>query len=52
MNECDKSTFSRPVRLEDFLDNSEPIKSNNKSYNDVIITKNQKHYGHRKRIKP
>ena len=52
MNEGEKSIFSRPARLEDFLDNSEPTKPNNKSYNDVIITKNQKHYGHRKRIKP
>jgi hypothetical protein len=43
---------SRPLRLEDFLDSTETSNYDNRSYNDVIITKNQNHYGHRKRIKP
>lgn len=52
-------TFSRPVCLEDFLDDDEKItyQTNNKNKNyshkeDTIIAKNQQEFGHRKRIKP
>ena len=52
-------TFSRRVRLEDFLDEDEtPSTKNkhNKNYshnNDTdTIAKNQQEFGHRKRIKP
>lgn len=51
--------FSRPVCLEDFLDDDEKItyQTNNKHKNyshkeDTIIAKNQQEFGHRKRIKP
>lgn len=57
-----KQIFSRSVRLEDFLDesddtNNQSIKNNkynkNNSYNDTnIIAKNQQEFGHKKRIKP
>lgn len=51
-------TFSRPARLEDFLDDGDVIisKSNhnkNHSHNDKnYIEKNQQEFGHKKRIKP
>ena len=51
-------TFSRPARLEDFLDEGDVIISksdNNKnhSHNDKnYIEKNQQEFGHKKRIKP
>ena len=51
------TSFSRPVRLEDFFDNASTIDESkskydkHNSYNDTIF-KNQQEFGHRKRIKP
>lgn len=51
-------TFSRPARLEDFLDEGDVIISKsdynkNHSRNDKnYIEKNQQEFGHKKRIKP
>jgi len=52
-------TYSRSVRLEDFFDSDDAddnknSKNNNYNYNkyDNTISKNQKEFGHRKRIKP
>lgn len=44
-------TSSRPIRMEDLLDPC--IKNTNDNYHrDDTIAKNQKDYGHKKRIKP
>lgn len=48
------SSFSRPLRIEDFCDNIDDknkYDKNNKYDNDTI-SKNQQEYGHKKRIKP
>ena len=55
-NQSNNKTFSRAARLEDFFDDDE-INSNknnkyNNSHNDNTIAKNQKEFGHKKRIKP
>jgi len=55
MSETDTSEpLPRKLRMEDFLSESEPINKYNKNYsqNDNIISKNQREFGHRKRIKP
>ena len=46
--------LSHKLCMKDFLSESEPIKNDNKNYsqNDNIISKNQREFGHRKRIKP
>ena len=49
-------SFSRKVCIADFFDDDDmPVQcKQNKNYsqNDVVIAKNQQHFGHRKRIKP
>jgi hypothetical protein len=55
MSETDTyEPLPRKLRMEDFLSESEPINKYNKNYsqNDNIISKNQREFGHRKRIKP
>ena len=55
MSETDTSELlPRKLCMEDFLSESEPKNkyNNNYSQNDYIISKNQREYGHRKRIKP
>jgi hypothetical protein len=55
-----ENTFFRKATLEDFLNDGETINQNNKnnkdsknqSYNDNNIEKNQKEFGHKKKIKP
>jgi hypothetical protein len=54
--ETTNQTFSRPARLSDFFDGEHDTSSKNK-YNknythNQSIQKNQKEFGHRKRIKP
>jgi hypothetical protein len=46
--------LSHKLCMKDFLSESQPIKNHNKNYsqNDIIILKNQREFGHRKRIKP
>jgi hypothetical protein len=66
-NPISSQTYSRSVRLEDFLDSdgsddtdnkdankNSKNKNNNYNYNkyDNTISKNQKEFGHRMRIKP
>jgi hypothetical protein len=47
------SSFTRPLRIEDFCDNlDDKNKYNKNSYNNDTISKNQQEYGHKKRIKP
>ena len=43
---------SRPLRMEDLLDEIKPIRNNYSNYTDNTIQKNQKEFGNRKRIKP
>ena len=52
-------SFSRKVCISDFFDDGDDMpmqcnknKYNNYSQNDIVITKNQQEFGHRKRIKP
>ena len=58
---CSSQSFSRKARLEDFFDEdddtcgSQNTNNYNKNYSqndNVVIAKNQQHFGHRKRIKP
>jgi hypothetical protein len=44
----------RKLRIEDFISESEPINKYDKNYSqhDNVISKNQRDFGHRKRIKP
>jgi hypothetical protein len=44
-------TFSRPLRIEDFLE-PDTNKKNNNSRQNESIAKNQQEFGHKKRIKP
>lgn len=48
------SSFSRPLRIEDFCDNPDDKNKydKNKYNNNDTISKNQQEYGHKKRIKP
>jgi hypothetical protein len=55
MSETDTSEpLPRKLYMEDFLCESEPKNkyNNHHSQNDYVISKNQRDYGHRKRIKP
>jgi hypothetical protein len=55
MSETDTyEPLSRKLRMEDFFFESEPINKYDKNYsqNDNVISKNQRDFGHRKRIKP
>ena len=57
MKEIDKiKVISRKACLSDFVDNMEESKdrtnNNNNNNNSESIQKNQKEYGHKKRIKP
>ena len=50
-------SFSRKVCIADFFDDDDDMlmqcnQNRNYSQNDVVIAKNQQHFGHRKRIKP
>ena len=44
--------ISKPLSIEDFLEPNKKNTKNNSSHQDNYIEKNQKNYGHRKRIKP
>jgi len=45
--------ISKPLSIEDFLEpNTKKNTKNNSSHQNNYIEKNQKNYGHRKRIKP
>jgi len=44
-------TFSRPLRIEDFLE-PDTNKKNHNSRQNESIAKNQQEFGHKKRIKP
>ena len=47
------SSFSRPLRMEDFCDNlNNKNKYDKNKYDNDTISKNQQEYGHKKRIKP
>ena len=47
------SSFTRPLRMEDFCDNlDDKNKYDKNKYNNDTISKNQQEYGHKKRIKP
>ena len=53
----EENTFSRKATMEDFFDDGEMPKQNDKynknnSRNDNDIKKNQQEFGHKKRIKP
>lgn len=58
MNEIPTPIVYRRARLEDFLDEGEDNSCKNKNYKNYshnesdTISKNQKEFGHRKRIKP
>lgn len=47
-----KQIFSRRACLKDFFDTTENIKNKNFSHDNISIAKNQKEFGHKKRIKP
>ena len=47
------SSFTHPLRMEDFCDNPDDKNKYDKNkYNNDTISKNQEEYGHKKRIKP
>lgn len=49
-----KKQFSRPLRMDDLLDEKKPIQNNNYNRHNTHnnIDKNQQEFGNRKRIKP
>lgn len=51
MSEAPKESTSRKLTMEDLIDNKSNDK-NNKNLNSNDIPKNQKVFGHNKRIKP
>jgi hypothetical protein len=55
MSETDTiESLPRKLRMEDFLSESEPTNKYDRNYsqNDNTISKNQREFGHKKRIKP
>ena len=52
MDNIKLSEMSRPLRIEDFLEPVVKNTKNNSSHENSNVETNQKHYGHRKRIKP